>query len=392
MYMNRFIVSGAFLIATAGALAQSHSHPHPAGSHEDVRAKVCLDAQCQESNRFFVRSGDSSLNIGGDLQFRYTFDTKRTDPESDSDSERGFNIPLAKLRFSGKLDSTVDFMFEPGFTRTGESALYNAYAGLTVGEGSRFQVGQFKLPFLHEDSVEDRYQLAADRSVMSYVFGQGYSQGVQFSYSADEVRLFAAFSDGFNTANTEYTDPSESDNAITLRGEFTFFGENNSYNDFTSAMNQNDSMVGGVAFHYQDGTTQDAMYTYTADLAYESNGFNVFAAGVGRNIEEANNSFDDFGASVQAGYRVNDIIEPFARYDVVFSDEGRGLSNDNFNFLTAGLNYYVIGHSAKFTTDVVWSMDETSDFGSLGNFSNTGLLGSDGEKELAFRAQFQVSF
>lgn len=345
-----------------------------------------------DANGFFISGGDNTrLNIGGDLQFRYTWNTNR---EGGKDNNVGFSDPLMRLRFSGTLNEHIDFMLEGGFDRQGGTArLMDAYAGIKAFDGGRFQVGQFKLPFMKEVNVSDSYQLAIDRSIVSYVFGQGRSQGVQFSYDAtDSFRLIGAVSDGFNTANTDFTDPAESDFAGTVRAEYVILGSRNSFKQFTSDKNDENSLLAGGAFHYQEGATQPTMYTYTGDLTWKNNGWNAFVSGVGRNVENTNVTYDDFGFSLQGGYRVTENIEPFARYDVVFADADRNFTNNDFNFATVGANYYLYGQAAKFTTDMVYSFNGTTGLSSMNNFSNTGLLGSTDEGEIAFRMQLQLLF
>lgn len=374
------------------------------GQTETLRSEVLADAQTRsslngassghDSKGFFI-AGDNGfrLNVSGDFQFRYTYNPSRANPVSGNNSETGFNIPLARLRFSGNVNESVDFMLESGFDRAnGNASLLDAYAGIALFQEGRLQFGQFKLPFMKEVNVSEQYQLAVDRSVTSYVFGQGRSQGVQFGYNTDKLSLIAAISDGFNTANTNFTDPAESDFALTLRGEYAIFGSNQNSKEFTSARNQENTLVAGMAFHYQDGDTQDSMYSYTGDMTWKYNGWNAFLSGVGRNIESNAGSFDDFGLALQGGYRITDNIEPFARYDVVIADSSRNFTNHSFNFLTSGVNYYLYGQAAKLSTDVVWSINETNGLGTMANFSNTGLLGSSNKNEVAFRMQFQVLF
>jgi hypothetical protein len=388
------LVLGIAFLFVGTALAQSDSTT--AALLSDAQTHSSLNGEQNsghDSNGFFLAGNGARLNIGGDLQFRYTYNPSRSDSVFGDNAETGFDIPLAKLRFSGYLNETIDFMFETGYkNNTGDIRLYNAYAGLKAFDHGRFQIGQFRLPFLKEQSIADRYQLAANRSITSSVFGQGYSQGVQFSYNLDNLRLTGAISDGFDTANTDYTDPDESDLALTARAEYAILGSFNDFTEFTSTQSQQNALLAGAAFHYQDGDTQDAMYTYTGDLTWKYSGWNAFVSGIGRNIETTGGGFDDFGVVLQGGYRVTEQIEPFARYDAVFADSDRGLSNNDFNFVTAGVNYYIYGQAAKFTADAVWSLNETTGLDSMANFSNTGLLGSSDENEVAFRMQFQVLF
>jgi len=381
------------LALSGSALAQTTASSATSALLSDAQTRTSFSndqSSGHNENGFFSANGDARLNIGGDFQFRYGYSTNRP---GDNNDETGFNVPLARLRFSGNLNENIDFMLEGEFASDGgDASLADAYAGWTLSPGARVQFGQYRLGFMREVNVSERYQLAADRSIVSSVFGQGRSQGVQFSYDAGDFRFIGSVSDGFNTANTDFTDSAESDLALTGRVEWLAFGNRSNMTDFTSLRSDTGSMLVGGAFHYQDGDTQDAMYSYTGDVSWESQGWNAMLAGVGRNTEVSGAEFDDFGVSLQGGYRVTDTIEPFARYDVVFVDSDRGFANDDFNFLTAGVNYYLYGHAAKFTVDAVYSLDDTTGLSTLGNFSNTGLLGSSDDGELAFRAQFQLLF
>lgn len=396
--MRKFTMFALGVVSLFAGTTLAQSDSTTAAMLADAQTRSSLSGEQSsghDGNGFFLANNGARLNIGGDLQFRYTYNPSRSNSTFGNNAETGFDIPLAKLRFSGYLNESVDFMLETGYegnTDTGNISLYNAYAGLKAFDHGRFQVGQFRLPFLQEQNVADRYQLAANRSVVSDVFGQGYSQGVQFAYNFENFRVLGAISDGFNTANTNFTDPAESDFAATARAEYAILGGFNDFTEFTSTKSQQNSLLAGTAFHYQDGQTQDAMYTYTGDLTWKYSGWNAFLSGVGRNTETTGGDFDDFGVVLQGGYRVTEQIEPFARYDAVFADSDRGLSNNDFNFVTAGVNYYLYGQAAKFTTDVVWSLNETTGLDSMANFSNTGLLGSSNENEVAFRMQFQVLF
>jgi hypothetical protein len=135
--------------------------------------------------------------------------------------------------------------------------------------------------------------------------------------------------------------------------------------------------------------------------------WNVFAAGYGRYISTrgpvgnpSTPEFNDFGAVVQAGYRVEKTTEIFARYDGVYLDSNRHSSgNDNFNFVTVGVNEYFAGQAAKGTVDLVYSIDKTANLiGARGvpqaGFPSTGLglLGDSKDGEVAIRFQLQLLF
>ena len=58
-----------------------------------------------------------------------------------------------------------------------------------MDNGMSIRVGQFKAPWMREVLVDSAYQLAAERSILSQLFGQGYSQGAQFTYAMDNMRF-----------------------------------------------------------------------------------------------------------------------------------------------------------------------------------------------------------
>jgi len=390
------------MLAVLGMALATTSYGQTAVSNEDRSLTTALIADAQtrtgcdsngvtghDSSGFFLSGNDGfRMNIGGDFQFRYTYNNS-----DDADAEYGFNIPLTRLRFNGTIHNSLDFMIEPGFNDdSGDVDLYNAFIGWQAMDNGRLQFGQFQLPFLREDSTPDRFQLAADKSIMSYIFGQGYSQGVQFAYDAGDFRMIGAFSDGFNSANTDYTDPAEADYSLTARAEYLVAGSRSDFSDFTAQQNQQNSLLLGGAVNYQDSDLQSNVFSYTGDVSWENSGWNAYLAGVGRNMDDLGESFNDYGVELQGGYRVTEQIEPFVRYDAIFADSARNLANDDMNFLTAGVNYYLYGHAAKFTADAVWSLDDTSGLSSLGDFSHTGVLGSPEDNEITLRLQFQVLF
>lgn len=343
-----------------------------------------------DASGFFIGDGgDNRLNINGDFQWRYTANLHKY--SSTDNYTGGFNVPLARLRFTGKTNG-FGFTVEGGFTSSdGGFTLYDAFVNREIADHAQVQLGQFKLPFLREYNVSDRYQLAVDRSVVSYIFQQGRSQGIQLTDDIGNLRLTAAFSDGLGTKNTDFTNPKEQDYAFTGRADYLISGDRSVLNDFTSEVGSGTSTLVGVSGHYEDGDLH-RLYAYTADFSLESGRFNTFVSGVGRNIESGGTSFNDYGAVGQAGFRITDKVEVFGRYDIVAPDSGRGLGRDSYSFATAGFNYYIAGQAAKFTLDGVYSLNETTGLSSMGDFSNSGLLGSSDKGELTIRAQFQLLF
>jgi hypothetical protein len=410
-------------------------------SSDEVRAIVAetvADAQNRSSllaagasaghdGRFFIAKEDGSfrLNVGGQIQFRYVLDW-RDDQNNADDFETGFQTRRTKLDFSGNIiNKDWEYRVLAAFDRAdGSAILEEAWVNYTFGDGWSAKWGQFKLPLLREELVSSSRQLAVERSLTNEAFTQDRSQGIQLQYRTDDWRVVGAFSDGLDSENTDFTDSSlrtpagansffvrgEADWALTGRIEYKFQGDWKWFEDFTAPQGQDFAALLGGAVHYQEGPNTGAptdvdrqTLEYTLDLSLEGDGWNVYGAFIGRNDDTRGpvgvdqDSVDDFGAVVQAGWRFQPDTELFARWDAIFGDSSRPqfTNDDNFNFFTVGINEYYAGHAAKATVDVVLSFDDTSSLITTGLLPNTttGVLGQNGsDTEVTVRFQFQLLF
>jgi hypothetical protein len=99
----------------------------------------------------------------------------------------------------------------------------------------------------------------------------------------------------------------------------------------------------------------------------------------------AGGSADMYGAVVQGGYYLTDDWEAFARYEWGDNDAPTAA---NLSVLTAGANYYIEGHSLKWTTDIGVG------FGAVaGTWASVGANWRASESgEVVIRSQFQLLF
>lgn len=380
-------------------------------------------------------SGNYRLNIQGLLQFRYTAGFREDDGTlvtGDDDFTHGFSTPRSQIRFFGNIINPnityrVSFDFGNSTDGVGQGAvLRDAYGQYNFeGEGRGFYArwGQFKLPILTEESVAPEFQLAADRSITNEFFTPDYSQAVMVGYVSEGFAIHAAASDGVQvpftmtngTSNTFYNSANEADIGLTARADIKFAGDWERFDDFTSFRGSDFAARLGGAFHWQSsGDTNPSTptvlgaatddydyYMWTVDASIEGDGWNLYGAYMGHTLDgefAAGGDFDvtNHGVVVQGGLFLTDGLEAFARYDALFFDDDLGLSEDDYNFLTFGVNYYFLenSHSAKFTLDAVWSFEETTDLVSTGVLPNqsTGLLGNAEDDEILIRAQVQLLF
>jgi hypothetical protein len=233
---------------------------------------------------------------------------------------------------------------------------------------------------------------------MNSVFTQKRSQGVQFAYESDALQFFGAFSDGINTANTDFNSTAEADWALTGRLNWKWAGDWKQSKDFTSFRNSDFFGLVGGALHYQQGgdtfaTTDTDILAATIDLQIEGNGWNAFAAlcytstdpGIGDTV-------DNYGFIVQGGLFVSDDWELIAGYNLIVPD-GDQPNDDNFSTICIGANHYFIpqSHAVKLTIDLSWFLDVQADSIAPQN-TQTGLLVSDDDNQWNLRGQIQLVF
>lgn len=388
------------IVALAGTLAGAAG----AGAQDAARAyqsELLADAARHASAQGAAPAGPK---VGGYLMFRYVLNSRDSVPPTlppgpvGEDLSVGFQNAKIKLSVAGQINEEFGYSALVN-TRLSDGTieLQEAIASYKVNENWAVRWGQFKLPLLREETVGDVFQLAADRSAMNSEFTQSRSQLVQAGYSAEKFRFYAAFSDGLATLNTDFNSSVEADYAFTGRGEWMFAGADWArFNDFTSWRGAPFTGMVGAAAHWQSGgdtdnTFDQSLFEVTADASVEGNGWNGFAEFVYRAFEPAAGAdVDDIGFLVQGGIFLNEAWELFARYDAVFADSNAG---DDFNTITAGVNYYVIpeSHALKFTLDLQYFLDEQAASIVAPN-TLVGLQPSGEDGQFVVRLQAQLRF
>jgi hypothetical protein len=349
----------------------------------------------------FERDDGTTLRISGMLQFRYIASFTHDAPETDDEFTHGFQMRRAWLNIGGEVNPGFSFYIQSEFSRAnGDNSLVDAWIKHALTDNASIKIGQFKLPLMREETTPNSQMLAVDNSITNGVFGQQRSQGVLFEHQSDSLRVAAAFSDGARTANTDFTASRESDAALTARLDWKPVGAWSDLVNFSSFRGKDRAVLLGAAVHWQQGgdtggTADNDVFIYTLDTSYKDNGWNAFAAFIGRRSDDSRGSFDDFGVVGQASVFITEQAEPFARYDVVIPDDARTGGNDPFNTITAGFNYYISpnSHVAKFTADVQWCLDSQADSASIvSENTGVGLVKDNGDGQAALRLQLQIVF
>jgi len=413
-----------------------------------------------DGKHFFLNSADGtfSMEISGQIQVRYIYNTRDDDTDFETfdpelgvdefgtgpidENEAGFQIRRTKLNFSGHVGSPK-FTYEVQLAAErsgGDIFAEDVVVGYKIADGLKVEVGRQKLPFLREELVSSKRQLAVERSSVGEFFTLNRSEGIWVHWMPMEiVHVQAAISDGGNAAGSDFhTDRTEAP-SITARIDVALAGNLAQGRDFTGWEGEPLSVIVGGAIHWEAGEVGDSdtfidfdtdalvrgtnnpdQFAWTVDASVEMFPFNVYGAFIGSHAQDVEvidfdtgelgeEDFDNYGALVQVGVHViPNRLEPFFRFEWLDVDsqsspdfEGSD-DDDEAILLTFGANYYLNKHNAKLTVDVVWALDpltiDSADgkgpFGARAASSGLGLLPDNGDEEdqIAIRAQFQLLF
>ncbi|MEX2670615.1 MAG: porin [Phycisphaeraceae bacterium] len=396
-------------------------------------------------DHFFIASDDGNflLNVSGQVQTRYIYNKRRDsvattiDPDGvERRSTSGFEVRRAKLGFHGHIfDPRLTYGIRGNFAPTRGFAsdfggvltdeifvgqrdgfrLEEAWFGYEFADGWQVKVGQFKAPFLREELVYSAHQLAVERSFTSEILSAGYAQGAQLSYTADMFRASVMLHDGSRSANTGWDRTAAGgavDFAVAGRGEILLAGNWAQFADFTTWQDDELGLMIGAGANYENAAggaefQANDVLRWTVDASIEvpeAAGLNAFAAIVGNHpqgrdatIPAGATNFDhvdQWGVVAQAGiFAVPDKMDVFVRWEYLdlMDRDLAGFDDDAFtrkaHTLTAGTNYYMHGHAAKASLDLVWHLDPVPV-----NAPGTGVLASEEDDQFAVRAQFQFLF
>jgi hypothetical protein len=293
-------------------------------------------------------------------------------------------------------------------TAGGTPLLEDAWVRYRLADQWAVYGGQYVTPISHSNLVSSARALAVDESLADTLLIRSpldYTQGVGAAYELKQFRVQANYNDGGNSErNTKYYD-NTAEWGAGARAEWMISGDNwKQYDQFTSMGNKSDLAVLGAGVQYSELAGKDVTY-HAADFQWNPiavQGLSVYAGYLGQFVGYRNSAADtagtnrsyNYGLVAQAGYMLTSKLEVFGRFDETFLDKNQfaGSPETEIPEITAGVNYYINGHSAKFTTDVVW-LPNGLDSGLTGFTSADGLgiLPTSGNaQEVVLRVQFQL--
>ncbi len=372
----------------------------------DTRASLLSDGiSAGYDGGAFLTSADGNwkLKINGQLQVRWLYN----DAEGRS-SESGFEQRRTKITFSGHvIDPSWTYKISPTWSRSGGSDTLDAYIQKKFDGGSWFKFGQFKQSFLRENSVSSSKQLTVERSMLNNAFTYGWSQGIEFGWNNEDLKLLVQYTDGPGQKDTPALGTTT--NAWVARAEFRF-GEADwkEFNYLTSKAGAKNGLLLGVSYeNYSRETGNTFEYGnavgtksngWTVDASWRGDGWNMLGYIVDTTGSTGGVDQDSSGWLVQGGFLVNDNTELFAQYQEG-KVTGESMDMDAFRL---GFNYWPSAGSntIKWTTDIGWAGKTLTDGAGGGISSADWVSPGNGWREdsgtnkdqMLIRSQLQLLF
>ena len=332
-----------------------------------------LDVQRAKANEAMVRDiladadaramlqGEASpvtVNLHGFGIFRYQYNNGGGNTRTS-----GFNLPYERLEVSGKVyDWDYKVSGEFSDSNAGDFDLVDAYLSGSVFD-TDVKVGQFVTSFYkgYTDSPLDN--VTGEYSLMATTFGQGRSQGVEFSKDWGPFRATASYNDGFNTLNGAAI--GTNGYGISVRGDY----------DFGSGFGI------GAAYAYQDADNLESYGTYTIDASYVRGNWDAAISYIAS--EQGTGTNDNYGLVGTLGYQCSKDLQGFLQYEYGQS----GVGNDTLSLMTVGANY-AVSKNVRWMNSIGYSTNAVAGW----NTYRSGWNNSTSDGEFLVTTQLSITF
>lgn len=375
-------------ITAAALIAAATTGFATAGSLELDRA-YASELKADAGARSVLNQGNfANAEVMVGVRFGYSYNSRSDDAVStlgDNDTTMGFGFQQAEVAIEGdvtdNMHARISFDFGPDNTdstgASGMAYLEDAYVDWSVNDSFDLRIGQFTPAFSSEASTSEFHTVNAYRSVTHEFLGTpSWTQGIQATWGSDTWDFSVGFNDGPNSSNTAFNSSSEADFALNARFDFYSDSNKDRFADQSSWRGSDAGWrVGAGAIYATYGDTNPAstateadVLWYTIDAAYEADGWSVWAAFYGTDVDpNVGTDHTNYGFELGGAVFLSDQWEAFARWDTLLLDDDAGAGQtsgeDSFNFISVGANYYFVpeSHAAKLTLEVGISLDETAD-------------------------------
>ncbi len=323
-----------------------------------------------------IGNGDNLVHIQGRLGARFTYNGLEGAADNDT-----FSVSRGELRIDGHtLKKKLKFGFEMNLatrnststaavctnagcttttnavtsgTTSGLATLNDYYVDYVPYDFFGIRVGQFKVPYLHQQLTSSTKQQFVDRSLATGFFDFGRDLGVDFHGAiwpdGMQYDVFLMNGDGANTINRNQGLMIGTRLNMPILGEYQY-----SESDVGNSQTPNFGM--GLAYVFNEGASAIQGGTIAAnakashgtlDAGFKYRGFSAQAAAMMSRSHEGT-KHTNWGYNGQVGYFVIPThLEVIGRTNAtIFTD---AVANQYEH--AVGLNYFVAGHGIKFQLD-----------------------------------------
>jgi hypothetical protein len=399
------------------------------------------------NKRFIIQSGDGNflahpwlhLQFRDATVLRTDFQGIKSKPEDEVDT--GFEVRQVRFGVDGNLFSPdLTYFFNWATQRTSSAAIVSGATPSTTGgkvtvsnnlggvpvlqqawvkyriPATDFfiKAGEIKDPLLHEQIVDTRFQQSAERSLSADIFANGddFTEAVTVIYDpGKEWRVEAGVNHGMRSANTNFFSFPDNgsfnqfDFGLAGRADYKVMGNWRDYTQMGGVGVKDPLLVVGAGVDYSE-RGHAGQTVMVADLTYvEPSGLNVYASLIDRYTShsfgfytqsatgatitagaDTDKHTNEYSILLQAGYMVDEHLEPFFRYEYIRLRGTPAGSNNFVQAVTGGANYYFYDHRLKVTGQFTFlpnglPFDDTS---------NDILANTNGKSEVTFIAQLQL--
>lgn len=293
--------------------------------------------------------GNATLNIGGRVQIRHTYEEK-----SDSST---FSVPRLRLGFKGTLYQAWSFEVQTDLAKKEKATLKDGFVERTLGEHTRLRFGQFKTAFDRQQLESSGRQTFVDRNIASDALGKARDIGVQAHGKA--MKGVVQYNAGlFNGAGEGNASPNGGHMAV-ARVSLNPLGDFGLSQGDVKPSASPRVFVDLAGYHAQDesGHSLDGTTGLAAGAGVKYAG--LYATGE-YFVKRAHAGADADGFYAQAGYMIApEAFELAARYAQVDPDAAADDDTRTETTVAANLFFEKAGHNLKLTADASLLTDAT---------------------------------
>ena len=363
--MNKFVLS-ALALTTAGGLAS-------AGTGSEEWLTLDREIESLASAQAAAAAPTSGVTVGGFIRSSYLNSSDITLSDSENDLG-GFSLDNVRLNVEGNVgdymlyvqleganifegdtpptDGVIPYPLGTGWAEGGSVFVEDAYGAWNISEQFRLTMGQFRSPFLGSAQRDENELLFLDRTVVGHLWSSR-DLGVMLSGQYDMLGWYIAAQNGLDDVGDDLSFSGRvafnaMGNGVGGSGLEGAYGAAEGTNLSVSAgyYMDDDTLVEDVAAWNVEGNLVMGPFSAEASYVDHDDGFGTLLG-----LEEGPAIMGLTGGFMF----VPDRWEVAARYEDLDDDASTSV-------LTIGLNYYGMGHNAKWQVNYAMVDSDDDDF------------------------------